>query len=65
LPQELTASHAEQNGDACTVTGDAHAEKTGVVEDRDVSKSGLFTITLRQADDGRFKTVARNVLVGC
>ena len=63
LPQERTASHTVQNGDACTVTGGVHAGKSGVVEDRNVSKTGHVTITVRQADGGCFKTLARNVVV--
>lgn len=64
MPQEQTASHAVQNGDPCTVTGGVHAGKSGVVEDRNVSKSGHVTITVRQADGACFKTLARNVLAG-
>ena len=65
LPQEQTASHSVQNGDACTVTGGVHAGKSGVVEGRKVSKTGHVTITVRQADGVCFKTLARNVRVGC
>lgn len=64
MPQEQTASDTVQNGDVCTVTGGVHAGKSGVVEDRNVSKTGHVTITVRQADGGRFKTLARNVRVG-
>ena len=64
MPREHTASYTVQNGDACTVTGGAHAGKSGVVEDRNLSKTGHVTITVRQADGECFKTLARNVLVG-
>ena len=63
MPQERTASPAVQNGDACTVTGGVHAGKSGVVEARNVSKTGHVTLTVRQADGGRFKTLARNVVI--
>lgn len=63
VPQDDTSSPTVQNGDACTVTGGVHAGKSGVVEDRNVSKTGQVTITVRQGDGGRFKTLARNVVV--
>lgn len=63
LPHEQAASHVAQNGDSCTVTGGVHAGKSGVVEDRNVSKTGHVTITVRQADGGRFKTLARNIVI--
>ena len=49
------------NGDACRVVSGTHAGKSGIVEDRNVSKSGQVTITVRQADGVRLKTLARNV----
>ncbi|MFT3722687.1 MAG: KOW motif-containing protein [Hyphomonadaceae bacterium] len=52
-----------RNGDYCVVTGGTHAGKSGVVEDRKVSKTGHVTITVRLADDDRIKTLARNVVV--
>ncbi len=57
------AALAVKNGDHCTVTGGTHKGKAGVVEDRNVSKTGHVTITVRQANDDRFKTLARNVRV--
>jgi ribosomal protein S4E len=50
-----------QNGVQCTVIAGAHAGKAGRVEDRNVSKGGNVTITVRQDNGGRFKTLARNV----
>jgi ribosomal protein S4E len=50
-----------QNGDQVHVIGGTHAGKSGIVEDRKVSKTGAVTITVRQADDVRFKTLAKNV----
>ena len=50
-----------ENGDQVRVTGGTHAGKSGIVEDRKVSKTGAVTITVRQADGVRFKTLAKNV----
>lgn len=51
-----------QNGDSCIVIAGTHKGKTGTVEDRHVSKGGNVTITVRQADGNRFKTLERSVL---
>lgn len=40
-----------------------HAGKSGAVEDMKTSKTGHVTITVRQADGIRFKTLARSVRV--
>jgi ribosomal protein S4E len=53
-----------QNGDACVVIAGSHQGKSGVVEDRHTSANGAVTITVRQADGGRFKTLAKNVKKG-
>lgn len=50
-----------QNGDICVVTAGTHKGKAGTVEDRNLSKTGHVTITVRQADGSRFKTLERNV----
>lgn len=50
-----------QNGDRCIVERGTHAGKSGVVEDRNTSKTGHVTITVAQANGVRFKTLARNV----
>lgn len=63
MPRETPSSLDVQNGVACTVTGGVHVGRAGVVEDRNVSKTGQVTITVRQADGVRFKTLARNVIV--
>jgi ribosomal protein S4E len=49
------------NGDGCRVIAGTHKGKSGTVEDLKLSKSGHATITVRQADGERFKTLARNV----
>jgi ribosomal protein S4E len=56
-------SREVRNGDRCRVTGGTHAGKSGMVEDRNVSKTGHVTITVRQANGTRFKTLARNVVL--
>ena len=49
------------NGERCSVIGGTHKGKVGTVEDRHTSKTGHVTVTVRQADGERFKTLARNV----
>ena len=56
------AAAAVSNGDRCEVIGGTHAGQSGVVEDRNVSKTGAVTITVRQDSGERFKTLARNVV---
>lgn len=50
-----------QNGESCVVIAGTHKGKAGIVEDRHVSKGGTVTITVRQADGSRFKTLERSV----
>ncbi len=50
-----------QNGNSCTVVAGTHAGKSGIVEDRHTSKTGHVTVTVRQDNGDRFKTLARNV----
>ena len=52
-----------RNGDQCLVIGGTHAGCSGTVEDRKTSKTGHVTITVREANGERFKTLARNVIV--
>jgi len=56
----MTDQTPVQNGDQCVVTGGTHRGKVGTVEDLKLSKTGHWTITVRQADGVRFKTLARN-----
>ena len=51
------------NGDYCSVLTGTHAGKSGTVEDLHTSKSGAVTITVRQSDGVRFKTLARSIAV--
>lgn len=50
-----------QNGDCCVVIAGTHKGKAGIIEDRHISKGGNVTITVRQADGSRFKTLERSV----
>ncbi len=52
-----------ENGDQCKVVAGTHAGKSGTVEDLNVSKTGHITITVRQKDGARFKTLGKNVIV--
>ena len=51
------------NGDYCTVIAGTHKRKSGVVQDRNLSKIGQVTITVIQDNGERFKTLARNVAI--
>ena len=50
------------DGDRCTVIAGLHKGKIGSVESLNRSKGGNFTITVRQSDGARIKTLARNVV---
>lgn len=50
-----------QQGDDCLVVAGTHKGKSGRVEDLHVSATGAETLTVRQADGERFKTLAKNV----
>ena len=54
---------AIRNGDRCIVIVGRHKGKSGVVQDRNVSKSGHATITVMQDTGVRFKTLAKSVSV--
>lgn len=59
----MTEQLGVKNGDHITVIAGTHKGKTGTVEDRNVSKSGHVTITVRLANGDRVKTLGRNVEV--
>ena len=52
-----------KDGDRCTVVAGRHAGKMGVVEDCHMSKSGHLSISVRQNDGTRFKTLGKSVAV--
>lgn len=51
-----------KNGDLCQVVAGTHKGKSGEIQDLNVSKTGHFTITVKQADGVRFKTLLKNVV---
>jgi ribosomal protein S4E len=51
------------NGDRCIVTAGRHKGKSGIVEDRNIAKSGHLTISVRQDDGVLFKTLAKSVTI--
>ncbi|GAC1612560.1 MAG: hypothetical protein NVS3B27_05240 [Novosphingobium sp.] len=54
---------AIQDGVRCRVVSGTHKGKQGMVEDRKSSKTGHVTITVRQDDGTRIKTLARSVVI--
>lgn len=52
-----------KDGDQCKVIGGTHAGKSGTVHDIKTSKTGHITITVKQKNGERFKTLAKNVEV--
>ncbi len=56
----VTPSDEVRNGDHCEVIAGTHKGRSGRVEDWKLSKTGHATITVREADGDRFKTLARN-----
>jgi ribosomal protein S4E len=53
-----------RDGALCKVTGGTHAGKSGTVRDIKTSATGHVTITVVQANGEKFKTLAKNVVVG-
>ena len=49
------------NKDRCAVIAGTHKGRSGTVEDLHTSKTGAVTITVREANGARFKTLARSV----
>jgi ribosomal protein S4E len=52
-----------RDGAQCKVVEGTHKGKSGVVRDIKTGKTGHVSITVAQADGGRFKTLARNVVL--
>ncbi len=50
-----------KDGDYCKVISGAHKGKQGIIQDLKASKTGHFTITVKQENNVRFKTLAKNV----
>jgi len=49
------------DGDQCLVVAGTHKGKAGTVDDSKVSKTGASTVTVREIDGNRFKTLAKNL----
>jgi ribosomal protein S4E len=60
---KTNSPNAPKDGDYCVVIGGTHKGKSGTMRDINTSKTGHVTITVVQANDERFKTLARNVVV--
>ena len=58
----ISGAAAVEDGNYCAVIAGVHSGKTGIVEDSKISKTGHATITVRQDDGVRLKTLARNVI---
>ena len=52
-----------KDGAFCRVVRGTHAGKSGTVHDINTSKTGHVTITVKQKNGERFKTLAKNVEV--
>jgi ribosomal protein S4E len=52
-----------KDGDNCQVIAGVHKGKVGIVRDIHTSRTGYVTITVVQANGGRFKTLAKNVVM--
>ncbi len=52
-----------ENGDLCVVIAGTHKGNSGIVQDKKVSATGHFTITVEQDDGIRLKTLAKKVTV--
>jgi ribosomal protein S4E len=59
----VSAESDLREGDRCAVVGGTHAGKAGTVRDIHTSKTGQVTLTVVPEDGGRFKTLAKNVVV--
>lgn len=62
-PSDNSGSVELKDGAQCSVVGGTHAGKSGTVGDINTSKTGHVTITVKQKNGERFKTLARNVVV--
>jgi len=51
-----------KDGVRCTVVAGTHKGKSGTVGDIKTSKTGYVTITVKQENGDRFKTLAKNVV---
>ena len=52
-----------RDGAQCKVIGGVHVGKSGTVRDIKTGKTGYVSITVVQANEERFKTLAKNVVI--
>jgi ribosomal protein S4E len=57
------AANQLRDGARCKVIGGTHAGKTGTVHDIKTGKTGHVSITVKQSNGARFKTLAKSVLI--
>ena len=57
------ASGQLRDGAKCRVVGGTHAGKSGVVRDIKTGKTGHLSLTVVEVSGGRFKTLAKNVVI--
>ncbi len=50
-------------GDKCIVIGGVHSGKSGIIGDLNIIKTGHITLTVKQENGVRFKTLGKNVVV--
>jgi ribosomal protein S4E len=63
LKMKTKATKQLRDGARCKVIGGTHAGKTGTVHDIKTGKTGHVSITVKQTNGARFKTLAKNVVV--
>jgi ribosomal protein S4E len=52
-----------RDGARCKVIGGTHVGKSGTMHDIKTGKTGHVSITVKQANGARFKTLAKNVVI--
>ena len=52
-----------RDGARCKVVGGIHEGKTGTVHDIKTGKTGHISITVKQSNGTKFKTLAKNVVI--
>lgn len=61
MVMDTSSSKKLKDGAKCKVIAGTHTGKSGIVQDIKTSKTGAVTITVKQANGERFKTLAKNV----
>jgi ribosomal protein S4E len=59
----MKATKQLKDGARCKVIGGTHIGKNGTVHEIKTGKTGHVSITVRQSDGTRLKTLAKNVIV--